>query len=104
MVPGSNSTYRVNGTARVSTDPDLLGRFEVRGKLPRTVIVVAVEEAFSHCPKAFVRAKLWDSGREIPPGQVPTHGDFAAYRDGGDKAYAEKYDVEYAERMKSRLY
>ncbi len=104
MVPGSNSTYRVNGTARISTDPGLLGRFEVRGKLPRTVIVVAVEEAFSHCPKAFVRAKLWDSGREIPPGQVPTHGDFAAYRDGGDKAYAEKYDVDYAERMKSRLY
>lgn len=38
------------------------------------------------------------------PDTVPTHGDFTAYRDGGDKAYAEKYDVDYAERMKSKLY
>ena len=104
MVPGSNSTYRVNGTARISTDPDLLGRFEVRGKLPRAVIVVSVEEAFSHCPKAFVRAKLWDADTENLPDSVPNQGDFAAYRDGGDKAYAENYYVEYLERMKSRLY
>ena len=104
VVPGSNTTYRVNGSARISIDPDLLGRFEVRGKLPRAVIVVSVEEAFSHCPKAFVRAKLWDANTKDLPDSVPTHGDFAAYRDGGDKAYAEKYDVEYAERMKSRLY
>ncbi len=104
MVPGSNSTYRVNGTARISTDPELLGRFEVRGKLPRVVIAVSVEEAFSHCPKAFVRARLWHGDTKDLPDSVPTHGDFAAHRDGGDKAYAEKYDVEYAERMKSRLY
>ena len=104
MVPGSNVTYRVNGMARISIDPDLLGRFEVRGKRPRAVIVVSVEEAFSHCPKAFVRAKLWEAETKNPPGTVPTHGGFAAHRDGGDKAYAEKYDVEYAERMKSRLY
>lgn len=104
MVPGSNSTYRVNGVAEISTNPDLLGRFEVRGKLPLAVIVVSVEEAFSHCPKAFVRAKLWDAEAANLPDTVPTHGDFAAYRDGGDKAYAEKYDVDYAERMKSKLY
>ncbi len=104
MVPGSNTTYRVNGTARISINPEILGRFEVRGKLPRAVIVVSVEEAFSHCPKAFVRAKLWDAEAENLPDTVPTHGDFAAHRDGGDKAYAEKYDVEYAERMKSQLY
>jgi hypothetical protein len=38
------------------------------------------------------------------PDSVPTHGVFAAHRDGDDKAYAEKYDVEYAKRMKGRLY
>ncbi len=104
MVPGSNSTYRVNGAARISTDPEILGRFEVRGKLPLAVIVVSVEAAFSHCPKAFVRAKLWAAGTQDPPESVPTHGDFAAHRDGGDKAYAEKYDVDYARRLKSNLY
>ncbi|MDX1483599.1 MAG: pyridoxamine 5'-phosphate oxidase family protein [Alphaproteobacteria bacterium] len=104
MVPGSNWTYRVNGAARISTDPELLGRFEVRGKLPRAVIIVSVEQAFSHCPKAFVRAKLWDADTKNLPDSVPNQGDFAADRDGGDKAYAEKYYEEYLERMKSGLY
>ena len=102
MVPGSNETYRVTGSATISRDPELLKRFEVRGKLPRVVIVVAVAEAFNHCPKAFVRAKLWDS-TERPSG-APSHGDFAAARDGKDAAYAKAYNEKYAERLKTELY
>jgi len=90
MVPGSNSTYRVNGIARISKDPDLLGRFEFSRKLPRAVIVISVEQAFSHCPKAFVRANLWDAAREGLPDSVPNQGDFSAHRDGGDTAYLER--------------
>lgn len=102
MVPGSNETYRVTGSATVSTDPELLKRFEVRGKLPRVVTVVSVEEAFNHCPKAFVRAKLWDANAR--PTGAPTHGDFAASRDGKDAAYAKDYNEKYAERLKTELY
>ena len=102
MVPGSNETYRVTGSARISTDPELLKRFEVQGKPPRVVIVVAVDEAFNHCPKAFMRAKLWDT-KERPSG-APSHGDFAAARDGKDAAYAKAYNEKYAERLKTELY
>jgi len=35
MIPGSNETYRVTGSATISTDPELLKRFEVGGKPPR---------------------------------------------------------------------
>jgi hypothetical protein len=101
MAPGSDITYRINGTAKISVDPELLARFEVRGKLPRSVIVVSVREAFPHCPKAFARARLWESTR---PGGAPTHGDFAAWRDGGDEAYARKYEEDYAKRMPGQLY
>ena len=101
MIPGSDITYRINGSATISVDPELLARFEVRGKLPRAVMIVTVEEAFPHCPKAFVRAKLWESA---PPEDVPTHGDFAAYRDKGGEGYAEKYNADYAVRMKDQLY
>ncbi len=104
MVPGANETYRVNGSVRISVDPALLARFEVRGRLPRAVMVVAVEEAFSHCPKAFVRADLWRRGAKGRPEAVPTLGDFVAFREGADKAYAAKFDAEYAERMKEKLY
>jgi hypothetical protein len=101
MVPGSNETYRVTGSATISTDPELLKRFEVGGKPPRVVVIVAVEEAFNHCPKALVRAKLWETER---PSGAPTHGDFAAARDGKDAAYARNYNDKYAERLKTELY
>ena len=104
MVPGANDTYRVNGSVRISVDPALLARFEVRGRLPRAVMVVAVEEAFNHCPKAFVRADLWRRGAKGRPEDTPTIGDFAAFREGADEAYAAKFNTEYAERMKEKLY
>jgi PPOX class probable FMN-dependent enzyme len=93
MVPGSNETYRVTGSASISTDPELLKRFEVRGKPPRVI---------NHCPKAFVRAKLWDAMAR--PSSAPSHGDFAAARDGKDAAYAREYNEKYAERLKTELY
>ena len=104
MVPGANETFRVNGRAEISVDPALLSRCAVGGKPPRAVIVVTVEEAFSHCPKALVRAHLWDAAGEGRPPGVPTLGSFAAFRDGGDEAFAAKYDAEYAERMPDELY
>ena len=104
MVPGANETYRVNGTATISTDPALLSRFLVSAKLPRAVLVVTVEEAYSHCPKAFVRSNLWQAAAVGLPQGVPSHGQFAAYRDGGDDAYVRKYDAEYAKRIPKELY
>ena len=104
MVPGANETYRVNGCANISVDPAFLSRFLVHQKQPRAVIVVTVEEAFSHCPKAFVRSKLWQAGTAGRPDGVPTLGSFAAFRDGGDEAYAAKYDAEYEKRIPDELY
>jgi PPOX class probable FMN-dependent enzyme len=104
MVPGANETYRVNGTAAISTDPALLARFLVNAKPPRAVVVVTVQEAYSHCPKALVRSNLWQAAAVGRPQGTPSHGQFAAYRDGGDDAYARKYDAEYAERIPKELY
>jgi PPOX class probable FMN-dependent enzyme len=104
MIPGANETYRVNGTATISTDPALLSRFLVDAKLPRAVLVVTVEEAYSHCPKALVRSNLWQAAAAGRPQGAPSHGQFAAYRDGGDDAYARKYDAEYAQRIPKELY
>ncbi|MFE6867323.1 MSMEG_1061 family FMN-dependent PPOX-type flavoprotein [Kitasatospora sp. NPDC057692] len=59
VVPGRDTTLRVNGRACVSTDPRLLEQLTAVGKPPRSAIVVAVEEVFAHCPKAFLRASAW---------------------------------------------
>ena len=102
LVPGANETYRVNGRARVSVDPILKRRFAVDGKEPATVIVVAVEQAFQHCPKALVRSDLWKAGSAGRPKGVPTLGDFAAARTPGTDAAA--YDADLARRMPGELY
>jgi PPOX class probable FMN-dependent enzyme len=102
LVPGANETYRVNGRARVSVDPVLRRRFAVDGKEPTTVIVVTVEQAFQHCPKALVRSGLWKAGGRGRPEGVPTLGDFAAARNPGTDPAA--YDADLARRLPSELY
>jgi predicted pyridoxine 5'-phosphate oxidase superfamily flavin-nucleotide-binding protein len=56
IIPGIGETLRVNGTATISADPELLESFAVNGKPAKTVLLVTVEAAFFHCSKAFVRS------------------------------------------------
>ena len=59
LIPGREETLRVNGRAWITRDPELLQRSAVNGKTPQLAIGVEVEQAFLHCPKAFLRSKLW---------------------------------------------
>ncbi len=61
MVPGFEDTLRVNGTARLVRDPELLQTLAVANRVPTLAIVVHVNEAFLHCAKALRRSKLWDT-------------------------------------------
>lgn len=73
LVPGSTLAVRVNGTARLTADPALCGRFERDGKNPRCVIVIRVAEVYSQCARALQRSNLWTSG-DLSAG-LPTAGD-----------------------------
>ncbi|MFD9128245.1 MSMEG_1061 family FMN-dependent PPOX-type flavoprotein [Kitasatospora sp. NPDC059571] len=59
VVPGRDTTLRVNGRACVSTDARLLEQLTAVGKPPRSAIVVEVDEVYGHCPKSFLRAGAW---------------------------------------------
>jgi uncharacterized protein len=72
VIPGRDTTLRVNGRAAVSADPELLDRITPVGKPPRTAIVVEAEEVYTHCPKAFVRSKLWDPSTWPDAADLPT--------------------------------
>lgn len=71
IVPGFEDTLRVNGKARLTRDPALLAGLEMQGKAPKCGIVVAVEEVFFHCAKAFKRARLWDPAAQVPRSTLP---------------------------------
>jgi uncharacterized protein len=74
FIPGVTETLRVNGRAKIVADPDLLARFEVRGRPPKVAIVVSVVEAFLHCSKALIRSRLWEEDAKIDRRLLPSLG------------------------------
>ena len=66
LVPGVGETLRVNGLGRISTDPALLERFGMDGKLPRSVLVVEVQTVYFQCSRALLRSRLWDASTQVP--------------------------------------
>ncbi|GAB5374568.1 MAG: pyridoxamine 5'-phosphate oxidase family protein [Acuticoccus sp.] len=59
IIPGKGEVLRVRGEARIVRDTALRETMAVNGKVPALAIVVAVEEAFVHCPKCMVRSGMW---------------------------------------------
>lgn len=100
MVPGSNNVVRVNGAAVLTIDPALLASFERKGKQPRSVIVVTIDELYFQCAKALMRSELWsapDLGKA-----VPSAGDFLREaKEGFDGA---TYDAGYPTHAEQRMW
>jgi len=103
LIPGVSESLRVNGEAEISIDPELLRRWDVGGKQPRSVLRVSVREAFLHCGKAIIRSRLWDATTQIDRASLPTYGqmlkDQTQVRDT-----AEEIQVSVEEGYKNRLY
>lgn len=74
LVPGVDETLRVNGTGTISTEPDLLARWNTNGKHPRSVLIITVKEAFLHCGKALIRSRLWKDDYKIDRSTLPSYG------------------------------
>jgi hypothetical protein len=67
-----DETLRVNGSAELVQDEDLLQRLAMDGKPPLLAIVVHVEEAFLHCGRSSLRAQVWDPARYMARAEMPT--------------------------------
>lgn len=78
FIPGRTDTLRVNGKARLTTDPTALAQFAVQGKMPQSALVVTVELAWFHCGKAFIRSQLWEPEAQVAPDALPTLGQMCA--------------------------
>ncbi|WP_088006978.1 pyridoxamine 5'-phosphate oxidase family protein [Indiicoccus explosivorum] len=71
MIPGLGETLRVNGSACIIRDEELLENMTAAGKRPLLGIGVEVEECFIHCAKAFRRSGLWEPGTWEPKETLP---------------------------------
>src|SRR5713226_3230675 len=74
FVPGIDETLRVGGKGKLSAEPDLLASMEEFGKLPRAVLSIDVREAYFHCGKALMRAKLWSPDVKVERAVLPSIG------------------------------
>jgi predicted pyridoxine 5'-phosphate oxidase superfamily flavin-nucleotide-binding protein len=72
LIPGSGTTFRVNGRAVISADPELLDSFMIDGKAPRTAIVVTVQEAYFQCAPRHRPLRAVE-GRGAGGPEVPAH-------------------------------
>ena len=103
ITPGQTETVRINGTAHISTHPDLLAGFDLP-KMPKSAIVIRLDTTYMHCAKAFMRSGMWDTDvwaemADVPDGSavLASQGvvnDAAATRVELDKDYQAELDRE----------
>ncbi|HJV42682.1 pyridoxamine 5'-phosphate oxidase family protein [Caulobacter sp.] len=103
LIPGSGTTFRVNGRAVLSADPELLESFAVDGKRPRTVMIVTVEEAYFQCARAIVRSGLWKAESQVQPSALPTPGAMLAAVTAGEVG-GEAYDSAWPDRAAKTMW
>lgn len=60
LIGGEEIVIGVNGTAKITADAEICDRFEKRGKRPKTVLVLRVDEVYIQCPKAIMRSDFWN--------------------------------------------
>ena len=102
MLPGTDETLRVNGTAELTVDPEILQRLAARGGPALLAIRVRIHECFFHCAKAFRRSQLWHS-ETWPERMRISFGRMLAPKVGGDASLADKIDRVVEEDYKNNL-
>jgi len=74
LIPGVDETLRVNGAAVLSREPADIALCTDERRTPKLVIRVAVEAAYLHCAKAFMRSRLRQAEAHVDRSVLPTAG------------------------------
>jgi PPOX class probable FMN-dependent enzyme len=104
MVPGREETLRVNGKAWITRDRQLLERCVAQGKVPLVAIGVEVEQCFLHCPKAFIRSRLWHHQSWPAADALPSMACVLFDQIRPDNATVQDYERDIEEGNTKRLY
>lgn len=72
IIPGFNDTLRVSGKGALVRDRELADRLAIKNRPPELILLVKVERVLCHCPKAFVRGRIWKPDYWPDTSDVPT--------------------------------
>jgi len=106
LVPGFSECLRINGTAKIVTNLEILERFKYNQKLPKSVIIVSIKEIYFHCAKAITRSNLWKSESKVDRNVMPSFGKILMDQIDPSKSEEEVKKVEdlIESRVKTTLY
>ncbi|WP_027446429.1 pyridoxamine 5'-phosphate oxidase family protein [Pontibacillus marinus] len=104
MIPGTRETLRINGTARLIQDEDILKKMKAKGHTPSLGIAVEVEECFIHCAKAFIRSELWNPNSWLKEDERPKPAKMMAAHAKGLNMDEQKVQSSLDNSYSNRLY
>lgn len=102
LVPGVDETLRVNGSARITADPDLLHSLAIEGKPPACALWIHVEQVFFQCGKSMMRSGLWQQRPADAP-EPPSAGEIFAALSGGE-IDPKQYDQAKPQHLRDGMY
>jgi PPOX class probable FMN-dependent enzyme len=104
LFPGLEVFLRINGRARISTDPELCRRVAEDNRLPKVAFVVTIDEVLFHCGRAINRARLWSETSKLDKRSLPTAGKIMAAIAKLAPGKVEQLDAQYDHRVRNDLY
>lgn len=72
IIPGQEQVLRINGKAWITQNQELLQPLQWNGTVPKLGVIVEVQEAFVHCPRALKQAGIWDKETWLPENELPS--------------------------------
>ena len=102
FVPNTRETLRINGSAELIDDADVLDRLAARGRPALLATRVKIEECFFHCGKALIRSKLWQPESWPEKGNV-SFGKMFVERSDADHKIAALVDAEIEKDYQENL-
>lgn len=103
VVPKRKEVVRINGSAEIAADEELLDMTTVNGHRPDLVLLVRVEEAFFHCGKSMIRSRMWQPDQWGSIEGLPTYAE--ALKEMGEMEMSlENVEARMAYNETDRLY
>lgn len=100
MIPGMRETVRVDGTAYLTRDPDVLRAVDVPGRTADLAVGVQVRVAFLQCGKALIRSHLWEPETWPTDDERPSASDIIRSARGGTRAETDaSFEESYTQRL-----
>ena len=90
LIPGISEVLRIRGMAEISQDENLLAKMSVNDQMPKTALIISVNEIYLHCAKAIARSDIWNPDKLVR--DYSTREMFAEHVGKSKKEFSDYYD------------